>query len=186
MNYFLGIFPNDKALYKISKLVPEVGRVLDAQGIPFTPVKSENLHITVLYLGRKMPFLRKQSTNLRLKRLYFKPFVVGVDEVKLGLGRAARETVFGVVNSGAEDLREMVYQLDESLGFERTQTFMPHMTLGRVAKDLSDEEFHNLGQNFNEISKRFLAQEIKFFVNSIYLVESDLHSYKLCKKFSAS
>lgn len=186
MNYFLGIFPNDKARYRLSKLIPEVGRVVDSHGIPFSSVKPENLHVTVLYLGGKMPFFRKLAMDVKLKRFSFEPFVISIDAIKLGSRRTAKETVFGSIGAGAEILREIVYQLDETLGFERLQTFTPHMTLGRIAKDLSEEESRNLNYNLSDVNRSYLSDEIKFLVDSIYFVISEHNSYKLAKKFSAS
>jgi len=55
--------------------------------------------------------------------------------------------------------------------------FIPHLTLGRVNKDLSVQESANIIKDLNNVSKMMNVSEIAFEVSEIKLVKSEDENY---------
>lgn len=179
-DYFIGVFPTEEAVNKITRISAEIAEMFATQGIPVRWIEPEKYHVTVLFAGKNMNFFRKKFVSYRLKRYRFAPFAVSLGEVKLGISKKYREIVFLSVENGADQLRDIVPDLAARLHINRETVFIPHISLGRVSKDLSDMEFKNLTDDielFNKHCKEFC--DIEFPANKLYFVESDMKEYRL-------
>jgi len=185
MNYFLGFLPDEKANYKIRKIVGEVGRVFKDFDIPVRWVKPETYHITLLTLGDRLGFFSKIFLKRKVKRIPFKPFDISLGKVKLGISRKYRELIYIDINDGGEELRELLLLARKYIKSSDSTTFVPHITIGRVSKDLSEEEYRNLVKDIHNISKTLDIENISFRVSEMYLIRSKEGDYSLLMKFDA-
>lgn len=185
MSYFLGFFPDEKANYKIRKVVGEIGRVFKDFSIPVRWVSPDTFHITLYYLGDSMFPLRKILLRRSLSKLNFKPFTVTFDRVKLGISKHHRGLVYLDLKEGGEQLRTMLLELRKVVRVKDMSSFVPHLTIGRVNKDLSDEEYRNLVKDISNVSKTLDISDISFEVRDMYLIKSDQGGYSVAMKVEA-
>ncbi len=185
MNYFLGFFPDEKTNYKIRKVVGEVGRIFKDFDIPVRWVKPETFHITLYTLGERHSIFNRFLLKHRFKKISFKPFDISFGKVKLGISRKYRELIYIDVNEGGEQLRELLHQVRGNLKGNDSSTFVPHLAIGRVSKDLSEEEYRNLIKDIHNISKTLNIEEISFTVSEIFLIKNSKGDYSILMKFDA-
>ncbi len=185
MNFFLGFFPDEKANYKIRKVVGEVGRIFNDFDIPVRWVKPETYHISIYMIGEGLNPISKIFLKRKLQKISFKPFNISLGKVKLGISRKYRELVYIDIVDGGEELREILHQLRAILKGIDNSTFVPHLSIGRVSKDLSEEEYRNLVKDIHNISKDLDIEDISFEVKEMYLVKSEEGNYSLLMKFDA-
>lgn len=186
MSHFLGIFPDEKASYQLRKLLANYGRLFDAQGVPITLVRPEQFHMTLVYFGQQLGFVRREALAWKLRRYPFKPLTIGLDRVRLGISRNYKELLFASVNSGADTLRETVFDLSRKLGVRDDKVFIPHITLGRVSKDLMDQEYNNLNEDIQRINRELFTEEITITPQYFDLIHSKDGEYKRLKRFLVS
>lgn len=186
MNFFLGAIPDDKSCHKIKKVIGEIGRVFDGQQIPVRWVNPDTFHVTILFVGKDISYIKKFFLRRKLKKISFKPFNISFKNVKLGISRRYKELVYLSVFDGDEQMRNITEQLDPSGNFRGANTFVPHLTLGRVSKELTDEEFRNLSKDMDTMSKGLNIEEISFNVEDIFLIKSDNGGYDIVMNCSAS
>lgn len=185
MNFFLGFFPDEKANYKIRKVVGEVGRIFKDFDIPVRWVKPETYHILIYMIGEGLNPIRKFFLTKKIQKISFKPFTISLGKVRLGISRKYRELVYLDIVDGGEELREILHQLRSILKGIDNSTFVPHLSIGRVSKDLSEEEYRNLVKDIQNISKDLDIEDISFEVKEMYLVKSEEGNYSLLMKFDA-
>lgn len=183
MNYFLGFFPDEKTNYKIRKVVGELGRVFDGQQIKVRWVMPEKFHVTALFLGNDLNFISKFLIGFRLRAVKIPRFEIRFDKAQIGVSRRDRSAVCLSISDGGDELREMVFSLRNILGIQDSRIFIPHLTLGRVNKDLTNEEFRNLTQDLRKANKSLNVEEISFTPQCLSFVESDLVEFKTLKEF---
>jgi 2'-5' RNA ligase len=107
-----------------------------ATGVPMKPVETENLHLTLRFIGEVPRGLVEEIKREVLARLVFEPF----DMELVGLGAfpsPARPRVVWVgVRGGAEELRRLRGEIEAGLrrlGVRpEQQEFHPHVTLARI------------------------------------------------------
>jgi 2'-5' RNA ligase len=186
MNFFLGVIPDDRSNHKIRKIVGEVGRVFDGQQVPVRWVNPDTFHVTILFAGKDISFLRRFLLKRKLKKIYFKPFEISFKSVKLGMSKRYKELVYLSVLNGDEQMRNITEQLDPQGNFRGANSFIPHLTLGRVSKELTDEEFRNLSKDIDMMSEKLNIKDISFMVENIFLIKSDNGNYSISMNCSAS
>jgi 2'-5' RNA ligase len=186
MSYFLGFFPDEKANYKIRKVVGEVGRVFKDFDIPVRWVKPEGFHISLYMLGSRVSFLKRFFLKRKISKIQFKPFDVSFNKVKLGISRKYRELIFLDIDKGGEEIRNLFWEISKSIESDDSSSFIPHLTIGRVSKELSEEEYRNLVKDIQNISKSLQITEITFTVQEIYLIKSKEGIYSPVIKFKAN
>ncbi len=186
MNFFLGIIPDEMCNHKIRKIVGEIGRVFDGQQIPIRWTNPDTFHVTVLFVGKDISFVKRFSLKQKMKKVIFKPFNISFKNVKLGISRRYKELVYLTVEKGDDKLRKIIEQFDPHGDIRGANSFVPHLTLGRVSKELSDEEFKNLSRDIDRMSKELNIQEISFTVTDICMIKSDKGNYDIVMNFSAS
>lgn len=180
-NYFIGIFPDENTKRRISMVARDFGGIFESQGIHVRWALPENFHISILFLGKDLNFVSKFIKKRSFQKYVnqkFLPFPITLGDVKLGISNRYRELIFLSIENGADELRNSVLDLSAFMKTKRDQIFIPHMTLGRVSKDLSDEEYRNL---ISEIA-RFNSEKnvsIEFTASKIEFIESDMISYRV-------
>lgn len=182
MSYFLGVFPDQNANFRIRKVNAELARVFDSQGIPIMLVQPEQFHITVIWLGQDLSWIQKKLVNFKLRRWSSQPFEITLDRARLGFSKSYRELLYLDVDRGSDRLRDMVPKLMKLLRIKRDKSFIPHITLGRVGKDLSDEEYKNLTNEIYRISKLLLDDPIRFEFRELSFVHSHQGEFNFLKK----
>jgi 2'-5' RNA ligase len=183
VNYFLAFFPDEKTNYKIRKVVGELGRVFDGQEIQVRWLKPEKFHVTTLFLGNNLNILSKSLLSMKLTKFDIPRFEINFEKAALGLSRRERERICLSIGKGGDELRELVFNLRNHLKINDPRLFVPHLTLGRVSKDLTDEEFRNLNQDLRVVNKNLKVDDIAFTPKSIAFIESDLEEYRILKEF---
>ena len=185
MSYFLGFVPEKESKEKIGKVVGEISMMFDDFGIPVRWVKPKTFHISLYYLGERFSFLARFILGRKMKKVEFKKINVSFATVKVGISRNYKELVYLELKDGAEETRELLLQLRNKLGGKDTSMFVPHLTIGRISKDLSQEEYRNVAKDISRVSKKLKLDEIEFTVDTIYLIESKDGDYSFKMKFEA-
>lgn len=186
MNYFLGFFPDEKANYKIRKVVGEVGRIFKDFDIPVRWVKPETFHISLLMLGERFSLIDRFLLKRKVQKISFKPFNISFGKVRLGISRKYKELIFLDIDKGGQELRELFLEMNRSIKSKDSSSFIPHLTIGRVSKEISEEEYRNLVKDIQNISTSLNIEDISFKVSEMYLVKSREGSYSPLIKFEAN
>jgi 2'-5' RNA ligase len=179
MSFFFGFFPDENTNYKIRKVVGEVGRVFADFQIPVRWSKPETYHMTVLHVGERLSIFKRLKWRFKLKTICIKPFKVSFNTVRLGISRKYKELVYLDTNEGGDVMREMLLDMRKVLKLKDEGNFVPHLTLGRVSKDLSDEEYSNLCKDLAVVAKGLDIEKIEFYVNDIKLIKSSGDNYSV-------
>lgn len=184
-DYFIAVFPDQKASSGIKQVLAQVGQLFDNHNIPINLVHPDTFHVTVFILGKKFSWIDQQLLSKKLKKCALPRFTLRLDKVRLGISRNNRELLFLTVEEGAEDLRNLVYELSPKLKLKRDYKFVPHLSLGRVSKDLTDEEFRNLNDSIQMLNQSLRNTNIEFDVDHYKLVVSENGDYSFLKSFIA-
>lgn len=186
MSFFIGIFPDQNTINEIKKIVGEVGKVFDGFEIPVRWSNPEKYHVTLIHLGNTLPFYKKLFFKYKLKTFSLKRFKIKFNTVKLGISRKYKELIYLDLLEGGDDMREFFLELRNMLCLQDDSNFRPHLTLGRVSKELSDQEYSNICRDLGVVTKRLNIENIQFFVNELKLVKSADEGYKVLMSFSDS
>lgn len=179
MSFFFGFFPDENTNYKIRKVVGEVGRVFADFQIPVRWSKPETYHMTVLHVGEKLSIFKRLIWRFKLKTIGITPFKVSFNTVKLGISRKYKELVYLDTKDGGDVMRATLLEMRKVLKLKDEGNFVPHLTLGRVSKDLSDEEYSNLCKDLAIVAKGLDIGKIEFYVNDIKLIRSSGDDYSV-------
>ena len=179
MNYFLGFFPSDEARNCIKKAVREVGKCFDGFEIPVRWLEPEMYQMTLLNLGNSMPFYKLIYYKYKLKPFYLRRFKVRFNTVKLGISRKYKELIYLDLLEGGDEMRKTFMELRKIFNLKSENNFVPHLTLGRVSKDLTNQEYSNVCRDLTRVSESIDVKEIEFYVSNLELVQNDDHSYKV-------
>ncbi len=179
MNYFLGFFPSEEARNSIKKAVREVGKCFNGFGIPVRWLEPEMYQMTLLNLGNSMPFYKLLYYKYKLKPFYLRRFKIRFNTVKLGISRKYKELIYLDLLEGGDEMRKTFMELRKIFNLKSESNFVPHLTLGRVSKDLTNQEYSNVCRDLTRVSKSIDINKVEFYVSNLELVESDDHSYKV-------
>lgn len=186
MNFFLGIFPDKETANQINKVVSEVEKVFDGFDIPVRWTKPDKYHMTLIYLGEKLPFYKRLFFKYKLKSFSLKRFKLRFNKVKLGISRKYKELIYMDLIEGGEEMRKLYLELRNLLNLQDEGNFIPHLTLGRVSKELTEQEYANLCRDLSVVTKKLDINKIQFFVNELKLVKSDDDEFQVLINFSDS
>jgi 2'-5' RNA ligase len=179
MSLFLGIFPDEKSNYKIRKVVGEVGSVFDGFDIDVRWINPERYHILLQFLGESNP-IKDLYYTFKLKGTKIDNLEVTLSDLKLGNARSHRGLVYLAPSVGGEALRNTVFDLRKKLGIVDSRNFIPQLTLGRVSKDLTDQEYSNISKI---LEKKDFKANISFNTSTVYLVREKEGEYSLVKEY---
>ncbi len=87
---------------------------------------------------------------------------------------------------GGEEMRKLYLELRNLLNLQDEGNFIPHLTLGRVSKELTEQEYANLCRDLSVVTKKLDVDKIRFFVNELKLVKSDDGEFQVLINFSDS
>jgi 2'-5' RNA ligase len=179
-NYFLAIFPPDECAAEIFKSRQKIEGPFDSLDIPVRWTLENHLHISILFFGNDLNFLQLFMIKRKIAKFHIeKPFEVSFSSPKIGISNRYHELIYLPVEQGAEELRELLLSISNQLHFTRDHSFIPHLTLGRVSKDLSDQEFRNIKHEVERNENSDANVNCVFKVEHLYLVESDLETYTI-------
>jgi len=184
MSYFLGIFPSNESNYLIRKLVRDLGRVFEGQEVDVRWGSPEKYHISLIYLGNSVNILKRAIIVGRLKRLKKQRFRIRFEKSVVGISRSYKGLIYLTVDEGGEALRDLVLELRQILRINDSNLFIPHLTLGRVSKELTEQEYKNLLIGVREINKLLHINNICIDIKEINLLMNDQDSIKSFKNFS--
>lgn len=173
MSFFLGFSLNNDSIDSVEKIREEVGKVFDGFEIPVRWSKKENYHMTLLYLGNTFPFYNKFLLQHRLKDLRFKRFKVRFNTVKLGISRKYKELIYLDLFEGGEEMRNLLLQVMDLLKVKDSDNFIPHLTLGRVSKELTDQEYSNICRDLAVVTKKLDIKSVEFYIDDVKLMRSE-------------
>jgi 2'-5' RNA ligase len=186
MSFFIGLFPDDSTVNDIKKVVGEVGKVFDGFDIPIRWSKPEKYHVTLIHLGDSLPLHKRLILKYQLKNFTLKRFKIRFNTVKLGISRKYKELLYLDLLEGGDDMRELFFKLRNILNLQDDSNFLPHLTLGRVSKELTDQEYSNICRDLSVVTKKLDINKIQFFVNELRLVKSTEEGYQVLMTFSDS
>ena len=154
---FLALWPDDAIRQQLNRVLPDTGiQLLDG-----SPVRSDNLHMTLLFLG-DVQNSDAQNLITSLDSVSFTPFTLSVNR----WGHFHKPGILWLgVSDEPYELQQLYKQIKviviKHLNGVTSKSFKPHITLIRNAKTLPQvTDF----------------EEIEWFVDSFALVESKLRS----------
>ena len=186
MSFFLGIFPDKESSNKIQDVASGIEDVFSGFEIPVRWMKPENYHITLLHFGEQLPIYKKIFFKKRLNKFNLKKFKVRFNTVKLGISRRYKELIYLDLLEGGDEMRKLFLELEKTLKTNNEGNFTPHLTLGRVSKDLTQQEYGNICRDLQVVSKDLKIENIEFLVNELKLVKSKEGTYEVLISFSDS
>lgn len=179
MNLFLGFFPDDESRKKILEVVEGTKDVFEGFDIKVRWSDPKIYHMTVLFLGDKVTFPKILLYKQKLKKFAFRKFKVRFNSVKLGISRRYRELLYLDLLEGGDEMRQLYFELKKLTGTKEDVNFIPHLTLGRINKDLSTQEYMNIVKDLSVVTKQLKVNKIEFEVESIDLVKSEEGLYSV-------
>jgi len=113
----------------------EAGARLKATGADLKIVETENVHLTLKFLG-EIPEVRAREVAEAVREIHFQPFSFKVEEVGVFPSASRPNVVWAGITEGVTELASVFEDLDtrlSRLGFERERRrFSPHLTICRV------------------------------------------------------
>ncbi|NLZ24299.1 hypothetical protein GX888_00925 [Candidatus Dojkabacteria bacterium] len=185
MSYFLGFVVDKESRAKIREVAASIKQAFDDFGIPVRWSKPSTYHITLYYLGERHSFLENLILNKRVGDVEFESIDIKFGSVKVGISRNYKELIYLDLKEGGEKLRELLLKLRKQLGQKDTSLFVPHLTLGRLSKEVSIQEYRNIVKDMSNMSKRLDISDIHFTAKELYLIESKDGVYSFKMKFEA-
>lgn len=179
MSFFLGLFPDQNSNHSIESVAEETKAVFEGFDIPVRWSKSVSYHLTIVHLGESVPFYKMLFLKYKIKRFNFKQFKIKFNTIKLGISRKYKELIYLDLLEGGDDMRRLLLELRKVLGIKNEGNFLPHLTLGRVSKELTDQEYSNICRDLSAVAKRLDIEKIEFLANDFKLVKSTDDNYQI-------
>lgn len=148
---------NETVLDDITKLQSELG-------IKANPVKKQNMHFTLLFLG-EITDEAVENVKKALADIAFKP--IELEFTHIGVfpnPRSPRVIWIGTNESASEQLVELAAQVEKKLaplGFKSDKPFKPHLTIFRI-KNRIDDISTKLGKYMQLNLGKDVISELKF------------------------
>lgn len=171
MSFFIGIIPDEKTNYKIRKVIGDVGRVFEGQSADVRWVRPDGTHISLIKLGDNLNFIQQFFLNIKLNNIHFAKFKVILDKANVGIARSYKELIYISLYEGGEDIRNILFKMREKIKSNDANIFLPHITLGRISKDLTNEEYRNLVVDVRNVNESLGLRDIEFTVSTLHVIE---------------
>lgn len=179
MSLFIGFFPNEELTKRITEISEEVKKIFTGFNIKVRWSNPKTYHMTLLFLGEKISLPKLLYYKLKLKNYSFSKFEVKFNSIKLGISRKYRELIYIDLLEGGDEMRKLYLELKDLLNFKDDINFIPHLTLGRVNKDLSPQEYSNIVKDLSIVSRQVKIKGITLQVNRVDLVRSENGDYTI-------
>lgn len=186
MNHFLGFFLDDKSRKKIVESVGSVASVFSDMGIEVRWVKPSNYHIKLQNLRGGLGPIKKFYISQKIQDVLKEPIEVSIGDIRLGTSRNLKGLIYFELENGGDALRELRYEMLNTLKIKDNVQFVPHIAVGRINKDLSNQETSNILRDIENISNELLKRECTLRINEIDLVKIEEGDYEILKKFCTS
>jgi len=144
-------------------------------------ISKKNLHLTLKFIGEVNESVYEKIIS-RLNKIKFDSFEVELDNLSF-LVRNKDIKVIWVDIFPKDKIIKIQQKIDQELLdlFKSDQTFLPHLTLGRV-------KFTKRKDKFLKLLKEIKIDKLKFQINTFCLVESkvtkDGSNYAILKEFN--
>jgi len=173
LRYLLSIIPDETANYRIRKVIAQVGSLFDGYSVAVKLVKPEKLYVPVLELGSTLNSFQKYFLLKKLQKEVILKFSLNVDKIRLGSANRNHELISLSLGEGSEELRKIVYKLAKALKIKRSNRFTPNITLGRVTKELTNEEYKNLSTAVSQLNDKIADElnRIEWVVEKLDIIE---------------
>ncbi len=134
LRVFIAVDVEDPLL--VSRL-ERIKESLVATGVPMKPVETQNLHITLRFIGEIPLGLVEEIKRSVLAELKFESFTIELKGLGAFPGPYRPRVVWVGVSRGTEELRAIHDEIERSLrrlGIppEKEKSYVPHLTLARV------------------------------------------------------
>jgi 2'-5' RNA ligase len=186
MNHFLGFFLDDNSRKSVIKNVEQVSKIFSAMSISVRWTEPSNYHIKLQNLSSRVGLIKKIYISRKVQDIFKQPIELSLGDVKVGNSRNLKGLVYLEIDNGGNELRELRYKLLQSLKIKDNAQFIPHIALGRINKDLSNQEYSNIIKDVHNISKNLKNTDVHFKMDSLDLVREEQGQYQILKKFDTS
>jgi 2'-5' RNA ligase len=186
MNHFLGFFIDDESRKKIVESVANVSDIFSDMGIQVRWIKPSNFHIKLQNLNGDLGPIKKIYISKKVEEIFKEPIQVSMGNIKLGANRNMRSLLYMEIEEGGDALRELKYEMVNTLKIKDNVHFLPHVAIGRINKDLSNQEISNITRDIRNVSNALNKNEIQFDVKQIDLVRFKDDNYEILKNFKVS
>jgi 2'-5' RNA ligase len=183
MNYFLGFFLDDKSRKQVVKSVGNISTIFSGMGIEVRWIKPSHYHIEIQKFEGNVGLLRQLYISYRIKRFLIKRFDISLGRVKLGVTKRMRGLLYIEIDQGGDLLRELRYNLLNTLKIKDNVQFIPHIAIGRINKDLSRQEISNITKDMENIFKKTNHLGTELMIKEIDLIKNKDTYYEIVKKF---
>lgn len=172
---FIAVDLSAEVLDRLAQVMDGLRREIGEGAIRWVPI--ENMHLTLKFLGDvSVSNLDRLKEIMRTSAATCSPFALSVG----GLGAfpsPLRARVVWVGVEGPPDLMSLQRMIDtetDRLGYaSENRDFKPHLTLGRVGRNVTSKELQKIGQVLKEKKVGFLGVAQ---VRDVHLFRSDLQS----------
>lgn len=172
---FIAVDLSAEVLDRLAQVMDGLRREIGEGAIRWVPI--ENMHLTLKFLGDvSVSNLDRLKEIMRTSAATCSPFALSVG----GLGAfpsPLRARVVWVGVEGPPDLMSLQRMIDtetDRLGYaSENRDFKPHLTLGRVGRNVTPKELQKIGQVLKEKKVGFLGVAQ---VRDVHLFRSDLQS----------
>jgi len=186
MNHFLGFFIDDQSRKKIVESVGNMSDIFSDIGIQVRWIKPSNYHIKLQSLNGDIGPIKKLYISKKIEEIFKEPVSVSMGNIKLGTNRNMRSLLYMEMENGGDALRELKYEMAKTLRLKDSMHFLPHVAIGRMNKDLSNQEVSNIIKDIRNVSESINRNEIQFDINEIDLVRVKEGDYEILKNFKVS
>lgn len=186
MNHFLGFFIDDKSREKIIDGMDDISGIFSDMEIQVRWIKPSDYHIKLQNLSDDVGPFKKLYISKKIEEIFKEPITVSLGGIKLGSNRSMKSLLYMEIEQGGDILRDLKYKMANTLKIKDGGYFHPHVAIGRVNKDLSNQEISNIVKDIRNVSDTKGTKEIKFDINQIDLVRVKEGNYEILKNFKAS
>jgi 2'-5' RNA ligase len=186
MNHFLGFFIDDRSKRSVIRYVEQVSKIFSTIGISVRWVEPSNYHIKLQNLSSRVGFIKKIYISKKVQDIFKQPIELSLGDVRVGNSRNLRGLIYLEIDKGGNLLRELRYELLQSLRIKDNAQFIPNIALGRINKDLSNQEYSNVIRDIRNVSKNLKNTDVHFTVDSLDLIRREDRQFQILKKFDTS
>jgi 2'-5' RNA ligase len=170
---FIAIDLSAEIIQRLEEVAGQLKQRLDGMQIRWVPV--ENIHLTLKFLGDvSMTNLEVLKKILLSESSNHPTFEMSVGELG-AFPSLRRPRVIWVGVTAPSELNTLQHGIETEtarLGYQHeNRDFSPHLTLGRVSRNASSQEAHQIGQVLDSFKVGFLGATR---VREVYLYRSDL------------
>jgi 2'-5' RNA ligase len=186
MNHFLGFFIDDESRKKIVESVGGISNIFSDMGIQVRWIKPSNYHINLQNLNGDLGPIKKLHISKKIGETFKSSITVSMGDIKLGINRNMRSLLYMEIEQGGDTLRELKYEMVNAFKLKDNVHFLPHIAIGRINKDLSNQEISNIVRDIRNVVSTTGRSEIKFDIDQIDLVKVKEGNYEVLKNFEVA